>query len=829
MTFIESIKDVYEVPEGMPLAVFQNKYSRVKYLEDNPNYDATVIGSNPKRPVYQTWEERITEVVEGNFTLDPRFGPKTPENCASFFDDLYAPWDNLGTKEEFSARKEFRDTLRLSKQGVMPYSGRHLQHGDRVQYAKTGELFTNCSTAMFSWTLFYLLLKGSGVGRDYSSDICWVDWEYMPECRFVLDGPDQWGNGGHPDYEPWIESLRSARHKYDSEGEKVRWFDVEDSAEGWVKMIMILETAAFHKNNKEHLFVFNFTPVRSKGTPIKGQQDRPASGPVPLIEAMIKIMTIKGAGFKPWKQALFIDDYLAACVAVGGIRRAARMSTKYWKDRDALEFADIKREGFLKSANNSLLVDAEFWELVRNPTNRESWAVHARRVFAAATEAAYHDGTGEPGFINVDQLTWSDEGIDEITVDNYIDVHYDKNVLRVHKKTKEMIGYMLDKAKHKKYKVIVNPCAEIPIAVWGAYCTIGDICGTYARTLEEFKYACWLMARALMRVNLMQYMYSAEVKRTMRIGVGMIGIFEFAWNHFQINLHEILLSELPPDHPKVLAAIEAEIVQTMGEDGSTLDSYNVYERSLQYAKFIEECRETVEQSARQYAAEIGVNVPHTFITLKPSGTASKALNSTEAANPPSNNFYLRNNQYPFDDPQYLELRRRGYPWQDISHSYAGHHIVGFPTKQQISDIMGDKVVVSAELTPEDQYEWLRWLERHWFGGKGRNGQVSFTMKYYPDQVSFKEFQQLLIEHQSTVKCCSWMQIMDMSKFPYQPEQPITEKQYYDYLEGIDRVQIESYDESELQCPGGFCPIEKDQLVFADGSNVTDADLQGASN
>jgi hypothetical protein len=811
MNYIATIKDVYEVPEGMALAVWQNKYSRVKSIEPNPSYtpDLPESQSNVRlRPVYQTWEERITDVVEGNFSLDPRL--ESYSHRTDFYELLHheGPLNLVaGAKEAFN---EFKATLKLSKQGVMPYSGRHLQHGDRQQATKAGELFTNCSTAMFSWTLFFLLLKGSGVGRDYSSDICWVDWDYMPECRFVLDGPDQWGNGGHPDYEPWIESLRSARHKYDSEGEKVRWFDVEDSAEGWVKMIMILETAAFHKNNKDHLFIFNFTPVRSKGTPILGQQNRPASGPVPLIEAMLKVMSIKGAGFKPWKQALFIDDYLASCVAVGGIRRAARMATKYWKDRDALEFADIKREGFLKSANNSLLVDAEFWELVRNPTNRESWAVHARRVFAAATEAAYQDGTGEPGFINVDQLSWSDEGIENITADNYIDSYYDENVLRVHKKTKEMISYMLDKAKNKKYKVIVNPCAEIPIAVWGAYCTIGDICGTYARSPEEFRQACGLMARALMRVNLMDCMYRAEVTRTMRIGVGMIGIFEFAWNHFQITMHDILLSELPEDHPKVVEAKK--------------NDPQVYQRSLQFALFIDSCRDEVERSATEYAKEIGVAVPHTFITLKPSGTASKALNSTEAANPPTNNFYLRNNQYPLDDPQYHELRRRGYPWRDVSHAYAGHHIIGFPTKQQISDIMGDKVVVSADLTPENQYDWLRWLETHWFGGPKRNGQVSFTMKYYPDRVSFKEFQELLIVHQSTIKCCSWMQIMDMSKFPYQPEEPITEAQYLGFLANIDKVEVESYDESELQCPGGFCPIEKDQLVFTDGTTVTDADL-----
>ncbi len=804
-TFVDSIKDVYEVPNGMALSVFNNKYSRVKRMVDNPDFDLSQPeeASNPKLiPEYQSWGERITDVVEGNFSLDPRLERMWPKD--NFFELLRnAGYGN--STGELESISEFQETLKLSRQGVMAYAGRHLQHGDRHQRDKLGELYTNCASAFTSFLQFFLLLKGSGVGRDYSSDISWVDWDYMPECRFVLEGPDQWGTGGHPDYEPWVESLQAARHKYDSDSERVRWFEVEDSAEGWVKVAMILETAAFHKNNKDHLFVFDFSKIRASGTPIKGQQNRPASGPIPFIQALNRITSIKGSGMKPWKQAMFVDDYLAGVVALGGIRRSARMATKYWKDRDVLEFADIKREGFLKSANNSILVDAEFWNLVKDSTNRNHWAVHARRVFAAATEAAYHDQTGEPGFITVDRLSWSDEGLDTVTSDTFLDKYYFNTVLKVHRKTKEMLDYLLDKAKHKKYKVITNPCGEIPIAVWGAYCSIGDVCGTYARTLEEFRRGCWLMARALMRVNLMKMMYAAEVKRTMRIGVGMIGIFELAWNHFQINLHDILLAEYPEDHDKVIAAKATDP--------------QVYQRSLQFAAFIDSCREAVEESAASYAHEIGVAVPHTSCTLKPAGTVSKVMSSTEAANAPANNFYLRNNQYPMDDPQYHALVARGYPWRDVSHAYPGHHIVGFPTKQPISDIMGDKAVVVFDLTPEAQYTWLRWLEKHWLGGEGKHGQVSYTMKYFPERVSFAEFQQVLIEQQSTVKCCSWMQIMDMSKFPYQPEEPITESKYKDLMSRIDAVSTEKYSDDELQCASGVCPIEKDQLVYTDGSNV----------
>lgn len=868
MDFVSTIQDEYEVPNGMPREVFENKYSRVKSLVENPTFDASAPESKKNRkmkPVYQNWSERITDVTFGNMSLDPRVDHiKDIPTLQSVFEELAkAGTPSIQLSPDFI--KEFQDTLRLGKQGVLPYSGRHLQHGDMQQRNKLGELFTNCSTAMFSWALFKLLLKGSGVGRDYTSDLHWVNWDFLPECRFVLEGPDQFGMGGHADYEPWIESLQSAKHKYDSESEKVRWFEVEDSAEGWVKVVTILETACFHKNNRDHLFIFDFSKVRRKGAPIKGQQNRPSSGPVPLILALHKVMEIRGAGMKPWKQAMFVDDALAACVAVGGIRRSSRMATKHWKDKDVLEFADIKREGFLRTANNSILVDREFWSYVRNPRDRSAEAVHARRVFAAASEAAFMDGTGEPGLINVDMLTWSNVGMDQITPDTYIDTFYADTILGLHPRTKQMIAYVLGKAKTKSYCCIVNPCAEIVLALYGGYCIVGDVCGTWARTLQDFVQGCRLMARALMRVNRMKMMYGAEVRRTNRIGVGLTGIQEFAWNHFGINIKQILWAD------------QAVITDDLGNlrNVATGEIYDkeIYIRSVKFKEFTEFCAEEVERSANEFADAHGMPRPHTYTTLKPAGTGAKVMNSTEAANAPTVSTYLRNVQFSVDDPQYWELRDRGYPWRDVSAQYAGHHIIGFPTKQLISDIMGDNVVTSEMLTPREQYAWLRWLENHWLLGEGRNNQISYTMKYTESKTTLEEFRTLMIEEQSTVRCCSWMTIADpeeMSrKYAYLPEEPITFARYQELMGGIiSEIMVDpkkkiadlkqaadadpeaaekiievasnilerngllpsdddkSYSEEDLQCESGVCPIERDQFVFVDGRNVTDDDLNG---
>ena len=712
----------FTVPEGMARSVWENKYAR-----------KTEQG-------FQTWSERISEVVNGNFLLDPR------------------------AREEFEP--ELAETLALAQAGVMPFSGRHLQHGDLRQPDKIGEVFTNCSTAMFSFIKFWLLLKGSGVGRCYDSDICRVNWDFMPHTRFVIDEE-------HPDWELGIESLAEAKHKYDSESEEVRWFEVEDSGEGWVKVVEVLETAAAQEKHANKLFIFDFSQIRGKGTPIRGQQGRPASGPIPFMQSLEKMTTIKGAGMKPWKQALFIDHYLSKCVAVGGIRRSARIATKSWRDKDVIEFIDIKRVesdlAKMYTANNSISVDAEFWELASQPKPS-----HARRVFEAAVGAAYFDQTGEPGFLNVDRLTNNETGLDRITVDNYLSQDM-MDRLELHDKTLELIANTLKWAKKKRYKFIVNPCGEICLSLMGGYCVIGDICLNNVEEPQEALDAARLMAKFLMRVNRMPTLYASEVERTNRIGVGLTGIHEFAYKHFNLTFWDLL---------------------------------NV-DKSLEFWTFISEMRRTVEQSAVDFAEVTNVAIPHTFTTMKPSGTISKVMDCTEAAHLAAMPYYIRWVQYALDDPAVQEHKDRGYPVKDISQQYVGHCVIGFPTKMPIADIMGDDLTTAVDVTPIDQYTWLRLLEMHWLGGDGKNNQVSYTLKYDPEAVNYYQFTEMVLENQPLVRACSVMPQINESAYIYVPEESISKEQYKELVSGIKRFTNEGVDSDRIDCESGACPVEFD--------------------
>lgn len=648
-----------------------------------------------------------------------------------------------------------------------------------------GLLTGNCSTAMFSFMLFRLLLRGSGVGRDYSSACCRVDWDFMPDIRLVMDESHK--DFKYDEFRGGFESLRDARHKYDSDSERVRWFTVDDSREGWAKTVEILETAAWQGKHANKLFIFDFSNVRPSGAPIMGLQGRPASGPLSVMRALSQIASIKGAGMAPWKQSLFIDHYIAACVQFGGARRSARMSVKHWRDRDVMEFIDIKRGGFLWSSNNSLLVDAEFWEGARKPQHS-----HARRVFEAAVNASYFDGTGEPGFINVDKLNTNMEGVDKITAENYIDKRI---YVDLHPRTTDMIENVLGHVKKLKYPFLTNPCGEIVLSTWGGYCVIGDVCLAHCYDLVDAEDAVSLMAKFLVRTNLMKCEYKAEVIRTNRIGVALTGLHEFAWTMFGLTFLDLI-----DYYPAVFEP-------PFDKEPSEYKAHSFW-------MFINELRLAAMAGASELSLELGLVLPHTVTTVKPSGTISKVMDCTEGVHLPALRHYLRWVQYKYNDPELRVLADRGYPIKDISHRYPEYWCVGFPTKQRIVDLMGTENVVTAdETTPEQNYHWLMLLENFWLGGPKQNNQVSYTLKYDPQTVSYLQFMDLVLQYQPLIRCCSVMPQSDWRAseaiYGYVPEQPISKEEYDEMLAGITPVSHEGYSEEQLACEGGVCPVEPD--------------------
>lgn len=730
-------------------------------------------------------------------------------------------------------REGFQNHMRKA---TILMSGRHLQHGDASQPSRNLEVFSNCSTSSASFLLFYLLLNGSGVGRCYDDDMMLVNWDDCPTIRCVLDE-------SHADFDfSADESLNDALHKYGS-GEKVHWFEVPDSREGWAMAIEKMETMAFQKAYRDDLLVLDFSKVRPKGSPIGGMQDRPSSGPKPMMAALHKIGTLKGAGLPKWRQAMYVDHYLAEPVLVGGARRAARMAVKVWTDKSVIDFIRVKRplefEGltldevaqrraqggvsfpFLWSSNNSIGVTKDFWRRLALTPGDQGYNAeltrHAREVHRVATECAYGDGTGEPGYLNIDMLTQKDEGRSSLLDGSYVG----STRYKVDDSTRIMLAALAQRASKKTHYTIVNPCGEIPLAVWGGYCVIADNVPFHADTLEEVIDAGAHSARALIRVNTMDNLYANETKRTNRIGIGQTGVHEFAWKFFRVGFNDLIAPDF--DAYENFSSVYSPFVDPLQiiRDASTVENAGV--RSAAFWEFQGHYSRSVMRAAFEYSDRIGVNRPHTVTTIKPAGTTSKLFGLSEGWHLPALAWMLRWVQFREDSPMVAEYRDKGYPVRELQ-TYQGTVIVGFPTEPTIASLgMGDKLVLAGEASPEDQYKWLKlgeffWIEggsvADYLAGEGprpgearHGGQISYTLKYKPHETSYEHFLETLTAHQGDVRACSVMPQADQSAFEYLPESPISKAEFESISRKISDQAQEEFEDSSVECAGGACPID----------------------
>lgn len=739
---------------------------------------------------WETWKDVAHRVALGNALLQP---PVTT---------------GVGGNEYGLLRKHIA-------KGSILMSGRHLQHGDVSQPRRTKEVFTNCSTSAASFLSFYLLLAGSGVGRCYDDELMLVDWDCAPTLRVVLSHE-------HPDFD-WSahESVRDALHKYGPNSKNVMWFEVPDSREGWAQALEILETGAHDKVHKDKMLVLDFSKVRPKGQPIGGMQGRPASGPVSLMNAFMKAASLKGSGLPLWKQAMYVDHYFSECVLVGGARRAARMSTKSWRDPGVIDFIRIKRpiefdglspeevvakrrekqlDSFLWSSNNSVTVDKEFWLLLELPRKSKDFmkplARHARRVWKEIVNCSYADGTGEPATINVDKLVRDDTGWTELAKGSWAG----SRTFQVRDETEVMLARLARRALKMRHNMIVNPCGEIVLCVLGGFCVIADVVPFHCDSLEEVEEAFRVATRALIRVNTMDSIYHKESMRTNRIGVGITGVHEFAWKFFQVGFRDLI-------DPDMEAAAEMWY-QPRG-------TMNARTRAAWFWKTLEQNAKAVEDEAERYSKKLGVVMPHTLRTIKPSGTVSKLFGLTEGWHLPAMRYYMRWVQFRSDDPLVAKYEKLGYPVRKLR-VYEGTHIVGFPTAPVISELgMGDELVTAQEATLEEHYAWLKLGEKYWIG-EDRGNQISYTIKYDPKKVTLQEYGRLLKEHQQHVKCCSVLPL-DENSYEYLPEEAVTREQYDVAVKRIQSAAVEDYltmlrgkehiDFAHVDCENGACPID----------------------
>ena len=316
----------------------------------------------------------------------------------------------------------------------------------------------------------------------------------------------------------------------------------------------------------------------------------------------------------------------------------------------------------------------------------------------------------------------------------------------------------------------VSNCGEIPLHVMGGLCVIGDVAPVFGTDYENLE-AVKAMARFLIRVNMMDTVYKKEVERTNRIGVSLTGIHEYAWRRFGYDFYDLI------DENK----------------------------SKPFWDTLRAWSKAAYREADRYSEMVGMRIPATVTTIKPAGSTSKLFGLSEGAHLPAKLFYIRWVQFREDSPEIEMYEKHGYPVRSLK-TFPGVKIVGFPTSPYITQIMPlDRIVTATEATPEQQYQWIRLLEKHWLGERG--GQVSYTLKIDTGKVGIEEFTKTVIRNQPTVRCCSILPFSAEHEtgYEYLPEEIVDRETYQILVTRIEKCG-EDIDLEHLKCENGACPI-----------------------
>lgn len=219
-------------------------------------------------------------------------------------------------------------------------------------------------------------------------------------------------------------------------------------------------------------------------------------------------------------------------------------------------------------------------------------------------------------------------------------------------------------------------------------------------------------------------------------------------------------------------------------------------------------KRTATAAAVGMANELGLPAPKNITTVKPSGTLSKIMDTTEGGHKPLGKYIFNNVQFSKHDPLVDIMRAANY------------NVFNHPT-----DDSGVLITlpVAWEDVPFDEYEGrevnlesaIQQLERYKLLQTSWNQQnTSVTISYSPDEV--EEIIDWLLDNWDCYVGVSFIYRADPTKtakdlgYLYLPQEVVTEADYKEYVSRLLPVDLEkanSFDElTDETCATGMCPV-----------------------
>ena len=221
-------------------------------------------------------------------------------------------------------------------------------------------------------------------------------------------------------------------------------------------------------------------------------------------------------------------------------------------------------------------------------------------------------------------------------------------------------------------------------------------------------------------------------------------------------------------------------------------------------------------AAYSMADELGLQRPKNVTTVKPSGTLSKIMGTTEGVHKPLGKYIMNNINFGKNDPLLPLLAEAGYECKPNPNQPTEGVIVKFPIKWEHVDF--DKVTRSnGEIVEVNNESAIVQLERykkyqvHWC-----QQNVSNTISYDPSEVP--AIIDWLLENWEHYVGVSFLYRMDASKtamdlgYLYLPQEVTTKEAYEAYAKTLRPVNFASVKDSlsnemeSQECSSGACPV-----------------------
>lgn len=225
-----------------------------------------------------------------------------------------------------------------------------------------------------------------------------------------------------------------------------------------------------------------------------------------------------------------------------------------------------------------------------------------------------------------------------------------------------------------------------------------------------------------------------------------------------------------------------------------------------------ELQRTAVSGAYGMADALGLPRPKNVTTVKPSGTLSKVMDTTEGVHKPLGKYIFNNVNFGKHDPLVPLCRAAGYKVID-NPTDPEAVLITFPVKWDT--VPFDKVVkngVELEVNLESaisQLERYKMLMQNWC-----QQNVSATISYSPDEV--EGIVDWLMENWDVYVGVSFLFRADPTKtaadlgYKYLPQSVVTKKEYDDYAAVLQPIDLDASNDIDApiedDCESGHCPI-----------------------